>query len=226
MNFTKHGSKPLYIQNRRWEPVTAVSSIPLATAKGMANVAVDVFAELYKEYKRRHHYPNASVGTKDNQEKSHLEFSQANSGGVLPEVENLPGKAGIVNDCNHTNNELHTAGAMALASATSLGKVFVGLSQGVLVDILVAAVDGMRAIPQLHCHEVKDYGKVTDWKSGTLVAGKTFGHGIYEGFSDIFIQTYQGKRKEGATGVAKGLAKGLVSMTSVSKKYSTNLSYL
>jgi hypothetical protein len=83
----------------------------------------------------------------------------------------------------------------------------------VLVDIPVAAIDGMRAIPQLHCHEVKDYGKVTGWKSGTVVAGKTFGHGIYEGFSDIFIQTYQGKRKEGATGVAKGLAKGLVSMT-------------
>ena len=60
---------------------------------------------------------------------------------------------------------------------------------------------------------MKDYGKVPDWKSGAVVAGKTFGHGIYEGFSDIFIQTYQDKRKEGATGVAKGLAKGLVSMT-------------
>jgi hypothetical protein len=102
---------------------------------------------------------------------------------------------------------------MAITSATSFGKLFIGLSRGALVEIPVAAADGLRAIPQIYNHEVKDYGKATDWKSGVVVAGKTFSYGIYEGFTDIFIQTYQGKKKQGAAGVAKGLAKGLVSMT-------------
>jgi hypothetical protein len=62
----------------------------------------------------------------------------------------------------------------------------------------------MRAVPQLYSHETKSYGTVTDWKSGAAVAGKTFGHGIYEGFTDIFVFTYYGKKEEGAFGAAKG----------------------
>lgn len=131
----------------------------------------------------------------------------------LSESEALQRKVDTVHVPITKKNDLSTAGAMAITSATSFGKLFIGLSRGALVEIPVAAADGLRAIPQIYNHEVKDYGKATDWKSGVVVAGKTFSYGIYEGFTDIFIQTYQGKKKQGAAGVAKGLAKGLVSMT-------------
>ncbi len=35
---------------------------------------------------------------------------------------------------------------------------------------------------------------------------------MYEGVTDIFVQTYEQKKREGAKGVAKGLRSGLVSL--------------
>ena len=46
-----------------------------------------------------------------------------------------------------------------------------------------------------------------------MVGLSTFSHGLYEGFTDIFVYTYAGKKKEGSVGVAKGLMKGLTSLT-------------
>lgn len=59
---------------------------------------------------------------------------------------------------------------------------------------------------------VPSRGHVTDVRSGVAVAGRTLGHGVAEGFGDIFVETWRGKREEGAKGVAKGLGKGVVSL--------------
>ncbi|KAH7360340.1 hypothetical protein BKA65DRAFT_533661 [Rhexocercosporidium sp. MPI-PUGE-AT-0058] len=48
---------------------------------------------------------------------------------------------------------------------------------------------------------------------GVLIAGRTFLSGMYEGFTDIFVQTYKGKEAEDAVGVVKGLSKGLFNVT-------------
>ncbi|KAJ9662528.1 hypothetical protein H2201_006016 [Coniosporium apollinis] len=132
------------------------------------------------------------------------EHSEGSSSTNAPSIEELNSdrKAG-----------LNTAGAMAAASGKGLGKFFVSLSKGALVDIPVAATEGLRVMPRLYGEEPKDHGKVTDWKSGAAVAGKTFSHGMYEGLTDIFVLPYKGKEEEGAVGVAKGLGKGLVSLT-------------
>lgn len=77
----------------------------------------------------------------------------------------------------------------------------------------------MRAVPRLYTSSSSSssargapYGHVTDARSGLAVAGRAFAHGVAEGFGDIFVETWRGKRDEGAKGVAKGLAKGVVSL--------------
>lgn len=100
---------------------------------------------------------------------------------------------------------------MAAASALSLGKFFLTGTRGILVDIPLAAAEGMRAVPRIYTR-VSSRGHVTDVRSGVAVAGRTLGHGVAEGFGDIFVETWRGKREEGAKGVAKGLGKGVVSL--------------
>lgn len=101
-----------------------------------------------------------------------------------------------------------------MASSTkSLGKVMGHFYKGMLVDMPLAASEGLRAVPRLYGDEVKDHGDVRDWKSGTTVAGKNFAHGMTEGFSDLWTQPYKGGQKEGAKGVMKGLAKGTLGAT-------------
>lgn len=110
---------------------------------------------------------------------------------------------------------LQIAGAMALASAGSFGKVFVSTSKGILIDIPFAMTEGFQSLPRYYDKDRNGESKpqVTDFQSGVVLAGKSFGGGVYEGFTDIFKYTWQGKKDEGPKGVAKGLGKGLVSFT-------------
>ena len=84
---------------------------------------------------------------------------------------------------------------MALASSKSLGKFFSSYTKGVLVDMPLATAEGFRSLPRLWGDEVADYGKVTDWKSGAVVAGKSFALGIGHGFRDLALQPAEGMAK-------------------------------
>ena len=67
-------------------------------------------------------------------------------------------------------------------------------------------------MPKLYGDEVRDLGQVTDWKSGMAVAGKSFGIGMYEGLTDIFVQPVKGAREGGALGASAGLGRGVMNM--------------
>lgn len=108
---------------------------------------------------------------------------------------------------------LKTTGTAMGSSAKSLGKVFGYWSKGMLVDMPLAASEGLRAVPRLYGDEVKEHGNVQDWKSGATVGGKNFVHGMADGLSDLVMQPYQGGQLEGARGVVKGFAKGTLGMT-------------
>lgn len=112
----------------------------------------------------------------------------------------------------NTNTEAHTK-KVALVAAGSIGKLIGRPSRGALVDLPLAAVEGMRAVPRIYGDELAAHSKVTDWKSGGAAAWSTFSHGLYEGITDIFVHTYHGKKGQGAVGVAKGLTKGFVGFT-------------
>ena len=105
---------------------------------------------------------------------------------------------------------------MALASSKSLGKFFTSYTKGVLVDMPLATAEGFRSLPRLWGDEVVDYGKVTDWKSGAVVAGKSFALGIGDGFKDLARQPAEGMAKEGAWGEVKGIARGSGSLVTKS----------
>jgi hypothetical protein len=85
--------------------------------------------------------------------------------------------------------------------------------KGMTVDIPLALTDGLKNMPRVYGDTVRDHGPVTDFKSGATVAGKTFAWGFVDGLSDVVVKPYQGAQKEGVKGAAKGLGKGLISMT-------------
>lgn len=150
----------------------------------MAHATAGIILDPYKEY-RRH---RAQSQSQDN-----------------PSLQSPP-------DTNTTNTEAHTK-KLALVAANSIGKLLGRPSRGALIDLPLAAVEGMRAVPRIYGDELTAHDKVTDWKSGGVAAWSTFSHGLYEGITDIFIHTYHGKKEQGAVGVAKGMMKGFVGFT-------------
>jgi hypothetical protein len=107
---------------------------------------------------------------------------------------------------------MSTAGAMAAASGKSIGAIITSSMKGTMVDIPLAVTEGLRGVPKMYGEEVKDYGQVTDWKSGALVAGKTFAFAIPEGIADLVVQPYKGAKEDGVIGFTKGIGKGAMNL--------------
>lgn len=103
-----------------------------------------------------------------------------------------------------------TGGAVAAATAKSLGKFLAHYYRAMMVDIPLATAEGFRAVPRLYGERVRDHGVVRDWKTGAIVGGKHFVYGMAEGISDIVTQPYKGAKEGGALGLVKGLAKGTI----------------
>ena len=100
------------------------------------------------------------------------------------------------------------AATMAASSAKSLGNVIGRPYRSIFVDVPLAITDGLNNVPGLYGSKVREREAITDFKSGTMVAGKSFVLGIAGGLSDIVLEPYNGGKKEGALGVVKGIGKG------------------
>ncbi|OQD70782.1 hypothetical protein PENPOL_c001G00121 [Penicillium polonicum] len=204
----RHQSKPFTIEPQRWEPLTAVSSASLSTLTGMADATAGIFIDPYKECQRlrsnRNTRPEIPVSTSMPLPTGSLSTTET-------EASMRRDAADVLS--NHASNDSNYARQMALASAISLGKFLGRSSRGMFVDLPLAATEGMLAIPRWYGAQTRVHGPVRGWKSGAVVGLSTFSHGLYEGFTDIFVYTYAGKKKEGSVGVAKGLMKGLTSLT-------------
>lgn len=106
----------------------------------------------------------------------------------------------------------NVAGKMAAASGKAFGDFTLNGFKAATVDIPLACSEGLKNVPALYGDKVRDNGRVTDWKSGAIVGGKSFMYGMGEGLTDIFVQPYRGAQKEGAVGALKGVGKGTVSL--------------
>jgi hypothetical protein len=104
------------------------------------------------------------------------------------------------------------AGRMAGDVSKGFGKFVGTFYKGVIVDLPLATTEGFRNVPKLYGEEVKNHGEVTGALSGLQVGGKNFVHGMADGFSDPFRQTYEGGKKEGAIGYVKGFGKGMAGL--------------
>lgn len=86
-----------------------------------------------------------------------------------------------------TGNPNHTR-QMLLLSVTSLGKFLGRASRGALLDLPLAATEGMRSLPRLDGDPLRNQNPITSFETGAAVAWSTFTHGIYEGVT--YICTY------------------------------------
>ncbi|KAI5236721.1 UDP-Glycosyltransferase/glycogen phosphorylase [Aureobasidium subglaciale] len=230
-------SKPIIVDPKRWEPVSAVVSASLHTAGAMGRAAAGVVSEPYQMYKEskiqaqnnpseagtvlgpseaiRHSQDSSPQGPKIVGEKAGDEKKSLNGPSEKINFSNAQGpeQSMVVPAVADGSDSANRTRQLVKASAKSAGKLLFSPVKGLVLDIPLAAVEGMWAVP--HYHDPRSYQStpITDWKSGGMVAGKSFVHGVQEGMTDIFIKTYAGKKKEGAKGVAKGLSIGFMNLT-------------
>ncbi|KAJ7182660.1 putative sterol glucosyltransferase [Mycena crocata] len=185
-----HDTKRIPIENNRWDPVTGASSAAIGAVTDVVDATADIFVKPYEEYRR--------INTSNPASPSSASFDKDDRG---------------EGSSRGPLSGMYTAGAMAAASGKSIGRVMTVSAKSQLVDIPLAVTEGMRNVPKLYGEQLKDYGQVKDWKSGVLVAGKTFAYGMSDGVMDLFVQPYRGARDEGALGLAKGIGKGTLGIT-------------
>lgn len=107
---------------------------------------------------------------------------------------------------------LSTAGHMVGASAGSLGGLTKDHFKGIFIDIPMAATDGFRNVSNMYGERPKNYGAVSDWKSGAKVGSKVFVGDMTEAVTGLVKHPWKGFRKEGTLGAVKGLGKGGVGL--------------
>ncbi|KAH8658577.1 hypothetical protein BGZ61DRAFT_465799 [Ilyonectria robusta] len=221
-----HVSSPILIQNQRWDPITGTASAAVATYYGMFSSVANIFIKPVKAYRSA-----IAEETPKSDEHTAVQASSSSSSikstadGVTPMSPpllhrsvsatnlSLRSSSGTQSDKQSTRSHARgakIAGSMALASASGVGGFFKHYSKGVFVDIPLAFAEGSRALPKLYGEQVRDYGTVTDWKSGLVVSGKSLVLGIGEGFADLAVKPIEGTIQSGVTGGVLGLAKGFI----------------
>lgn len=216
----------MLIQNQRWDPITGTASAAVATYYGMFSSIANIFIKPVKAYRSAIEAETPKIddhaAALANSSSSSL---RSTADGLTPmnppllhrsaSANNLPSCPSSGKEDDNQSTRSHARGAkiassMALASASGVGGFFKHYSKGVLVDIPLAFAEGSRALPKLYGEQVRDYGTVTDWKSGLVVSGKTLFLGLGEGFADLAVKPIEGTIQSGLTGGVLGLAKGFI----------------
>ncbi|KAH7020386.1 UDP-glucose,sterol transferase [Ilyonectria destructans] len=201
-------SREINIELRRWDPVTATASTLATTTTNLVTSAADIIVKpvevIYRASTHKETTPSKPDGdaASDPSEDSLYGRSAALE---VPE-RHAARKSG------KQKRVLGEVGAAVAGSASGVGNFFKYYYKGALLDVPLAVTEGMRNAPRLYGGEVYEPGVVTDWKSGGIVAGKNFGHGIVEGVGGIVMEPIKGARKDGALGAAKGAGIGLLNM--------------
>jgi hypothetical protein len=202
-------SNTIIIETTRWDPVTGTSSALIGAGVDALNTSVGILTKPYQEWRKAQTAPRPAQPGESSSRSSSSHVSSP-----IPTPQD-PDSASVTTE---KKSGLTTAAAMAAASAKSLGMFYALGFRGMMVDVPLAATEGLRAVPGLYGEQLRDIGTVRDWKSGAVAAGKNFAYGMGEGLSDIFVLPYKGGREEGGLGVAKGVGKGGLSM--VTKPFS------
>jgi hypothetical protein len=201
----RHEPNPIRTEVRRWDPASAVISSLAGTWTGMATSAADIVIKPIKAYQRPEATDSAAgepqASSPATQATPHSKLSsgldQTASRSKAPESRGCGGRFGRA----------------ALGSASGVGGFFHHFSKGMLLDMPLAATEGLRAVPKLYGGEVSERREITDWKSGAIVAGTNFQEGFVGGFTDLVREPIEGGKQDGVKGVVKGVGKGIVGMT-------------
>lgn len=179
-------SKPIHIQNNRWDVVSGTVSSGIGLNYDLLNALSGVYRNPREMYKTKEKQRARAVST-SGASGSNIGAEDEKSDFTTLEVAKMVG-----------------ASAKGLAQFTGVGV------RGLLADVPVAVTEGLRNTPKLYGQKVPDHAPVTDWKSGITVASTNFAQQMAEGLSDLIVQPAQGLVKDGAIGFGKGLARGAV----------------
>ncbi|KAM0284676.1 hypothetical protein ACHAQH_001830 [Verticillium albo-atrum] len=197
----RYEPRPIDIQLRRWDPVTAATSSMVKMYAGMAMSAADIVVKPVQAF------------TADRPNSKRPESSRESSPRPSEDPYGRPAGLDMPTGSENKKTERSRAGAALAGSAGGVGGLFKSFTKGVYLDIPHALEEGMRVAPRLYGGEVYDPGAVTDWKSGGIAAGKNFSHGIVEGIGGLVMSPVRGAKKEGAVGAAKGVGIGVLNLT-------------
>ena len=78
------------------------------------------------------------------------------------------------------------------------------------MDLALAVAQGFHNAPRLYGDStVRTPRRISGMKSGLRAAGEEFTFGIYDGFTGLVTQPYNGVKKDGVKGLVPGIGKGL-----------------
>ncbi|KAG9499326.1 hypothetical protein J7337_010146 [Fusarium musae] len=193
--------KPLDIENRRWDPLTATSSALLGSlvefSKGFGSLmsapVIKVRHETANREKRhaaraalkadsRSRSPASSTTAMDSQERSAADFSKG-------------------------DRDVSASSSAGKSAGKGISKMTSSVLKGSLVDVPLALTEGLHNLPGLYGEKVRKHDKVTDWKSGTAEAGKNFAYNFLDASWCLFKQPAVGAVKGGPVGLVTGLGK-------------------
>jgi hypothetical protein len=147
------------IEIHYYDPVTGATSALMGTQMDVIEATASIFYQPYKEYKSRQ-------TTKPSSLKS-ASMSMLDDATSLKDNGEGPSRGTQI-----SRSAGSTAGAMAMASAKGIGNLYAKGFKGLAVDIPLAAAEGFKNVPAFYGEQIRDNGKVTDWKTGAVVGGK------------------------------------------------------
>ncbi|CAE6440349.1 unnamed protein product [Rhizoctonia solani] len=121
------------------------------------------------------------------------------SGTILPGIK-------ILNDFRRGAAKLPSQpgkGATKMLSASTLG----------VQSTFQSAAEGMHNLPKVYGGEVRKHKKVAGIGSGVVQGGREFALGLYDGFSDFFMEPVRGFKRRGVLGAIGGVGIGALNLT-------------
>ncbi|ODM19764.1 hypothetical protein SI65_04750 [Aspergillus cristatus] len=224
-----HALRPIIIENCRWDPFTGGASAVMGTTTDLTASILGIFYKPFEEYQdyrvSRRDRPSGIASSqaakgparRSSSEKRSLQTTDWKEASHGPSRANSMISTANASSTSERFSGRHRAGLavrMAGASMKSLSNFVPTALKGMTVDIPLAMTEGMHNIPWFYGEEPRDYGPVTDIKSGFALDDKTFASGMAEAVSDLVVKPYQGVQEYGAKGAVKGIGKGLAKMTS------------
>lgn len=205
---------PIFIENRRWDPLTGILSASVATGSNMLLSTGELIYNPYKEYRRGRSLKPSGEGSLRPQSVPISRSSTNDSWNAVAAGEsNIQDRTDNAKpNGNQAIRSLTTAGNMASATMKGFGKFTGTYFKGVVVDIPHAAAEGFRQVPKLYGEQPKEYGTVKDWKFGAVFGGKNFIDGMSDGFTGLFTEPVKGAKAQGVVGAAKGFMKGTIGL--------------
>lgn len=207
--------KSYIIENQRWDPITGAASAAIGTVYRSGMAIGDGFKGKGKRTCNQDEYLSVSgTSTPRSSSRSRSRDPAICSEDDLESIlssydDNVDSKS-----IRTTTGELNTKNQKQDGNriAKGFGKAGNTILKGGLVDIPFALAEGLRNAPAMYGDKPRDFGPVTDWKTGGIVAGKGLVFGLYDGISGLVTEPVKGAKKEGALGALKGFGRGLGGM--------------